>query len=134
MAQKHRPVGEAPKQVKPQVPLDGARASSTFISSLARMSQSAKSHQRRPGEPPASRLNHRARRASKPSPSKICNTVGLNLLTHIKEQERSQRPPYVRGVGPLGTFLRGDCVTALIEDIWCQKIRGCRYRGGNMSA
>ena len=25
-------------------------------------------------------------------------------------------------------------VTALNEDIWCEKIRGCSYRGGNMSA
>jgi hypothetical protein len=24
--------------------------------------------------------------------------------------------------------------TALIEDIWCEKIRGCSYRGGNTSA
>ena len=27
--------------------------------------------------------------------------------------------------------LRGDRATALIEDIWCEKIRGCSYRGGN---
>ena len=28
---------------------------------------------------------------------------------------------------------RGDRATALIEDIWCEKIRGCSYRGGNTS-
>jgi hypothetical protein len=25
----------------------------------------------------------------------------------------------------------GDRATALIEDIWCEKIRGCSYTGGN---
>ena len=27
-----------------------------------------------------------------------------------------------------------DRATALIEDIWCLKIRGCSYRGGNTPA
>jgi hypothetical protein len=28
----------------------------------------------------------------------------------------------------------GERITALIEDIWCEKIRGCSYRGTNTSA
>ena len=28
----------------------------------------------------------------------------------------------------------GDRATAFIEGIWCKKIRGCSYRGGNTSA
>ena len=28
----------------------------------------------------------------------------------------------------------GERATALIEDIWCEKIRGCSYGGGNTSA
>jgi hypothetical protein len=27
----------------------------------------------------------------------------------------------------------GDRATAPIEDIWCEKIHGCSYRGGNTS-
>ena len=39
----------------------------------------------------------------------------------------------IERVGP-DEYNRGDRVTALIEDIWCEKIRGCSDRGGNTSA
>ena len=35
-----------------------------------------------------------------------------------------------RTVVPTHAPKRGDRATAPIEDIWCEKIRGCSYRGG----
>ena len=44
--------------------------------------------------------------------------------------------PYAIGrQGPLeGVRNCRDRATALTEDMWCEKIRGCSYRGGNTSA
>ena len=42
---------------------------------------------------------------------------------------RWRGPPATGRPVPLeGVTLRGDRATALIEDIWCEKIRGCSYR------
>jgi hypothetical protein len=43
---------------------------------------------------------------------------------------RLSDPPNVRGPSE-GVNSWGDRATALIEDIWCEKIRGCSYREGN---
>jgi hypothetical protein len=43
----------------------------------------------------------------------------------------------IDGAGPSNhVTLRGDRATALIEDIWCENIRGCSYSGAfySMSA
>ena len=63
----------------------------------------------------------------------------LNLLTECK-RHRLSMPTHKSApdtaIG-LGSFERGnemgDRATAFIEGIWCKKIRGCSYRGGNRS-
>jgi hypothetical protein len=51
----------------------------------------------------------------------------------VMDVMRRSAPPSVSGSFG-GCELMGDRATALIENIWYEKIRGCSYTGGNPSA
>jgi hypothetical protein len=54
------------------------------------------------------------------------------MRTTLAETVEDGGPSAIGRQGPLETVtLCPDRMTALIEDTWCEKIRGCSYRGSN---
>jgi hypothetical protein len=65
-------------------------------------------------------------------------TLLVAALIETRGTTRPQRQEPSNGEGSTGSCgeenLSGERATALIEDIWCEKIRGCSYGEGSTSA